>query len=266
MYRLKKMIPVICLVAMGHAMYAQNDFCSTKNTSFADKERLTMRVYYNMSFIWINAGTAEINTSVEELNGHKTYHVVGTGRTAKSYEWFFKVRDKYETYLDKETMLPSRFVRTVNEGGFKINQDVAFNHKKGTATSEKKTITIPKCTHDVLSAVCFARNINYDNYEVGDKIPFTMYIDDENFELYIKYLGKEEINTRMGKFKAIKIRPLLVSGTVFQSGEKMIVWVSDDSNHVPLRVESQIAVGSIKADLVDYANLRNPFTSMISAK
>src|SRR5438105_2247570 len=129
MQKLKKIISAVCLVTVSQVMFAQNDFCNTKNTSFADKERLTLKVYYNMSFVWINAGNTTITTSVEELNGHKAYHVTGDGRTAKSYDWFFKVRDKYETYLDKETLLPVKFVRNVNEGGFKINQVVNFNHK-----------------------------------------------------------------------------------------------------------------------------------------
>lgn len=264
---LKKIIMLAWCCVAGLKGLAQNDFCITRNTSFHDGEKLTFRVYYNMSFVWINAGNAHFATHLEEHDGHKVYHITGDGRTAKSYEWFFKVKDKYETFLDKETLLPERFVRNVSEGGVKFNQDVLFNRKKGIATTaENKSFDISKCTQDVLSAIYFARNINYNKYKAGDKIPFTMFLDDKLYSLYIKYMGKEVITTKMGTYSAIKIMPLLIEGTIFKGGEKMTVWVSDDENHVPLRVDSPILVGSIKVDLIDYENLRNPFAAMISEK
>ena len=261
---IKNIVLGIFFLLLSGGAYAQNDFCSARNTSFQDGERLTFRVYYNLNFVWINAGNAVFNTNLEDMNGHKVYHITGTGKTSKSYEWVFKVKDKYETYIDKESMLPLRFVRNVNEGGTKIRQDVTFNHKKGEAISDKKVYSIPKCTQDVLSTIYYARNIDYNKYSPGDKIPFNLFLDDKLYSLYIKYIGKERITTKMGTFNAIKIMPLLIEGTIFKGGEKMTVWVSDDENHLPLRVDSPILVGSIKVDLIGYDNLRNPFEGMVN--
>ena len=257
---------MLCLLLLSTSVYGQNDFCSIRNTSFKDGEKLMFRVYYNLNFVWINAGNAYFDIEQEDMNGRKVYHITGEGKTAKSYEWVYKVQDKYETYIDKETMLPLRFVRNVNEGGFKIRQDVTFDHKKGKATSDKKVYDIPKCTQDVLSAIFFARNIDYNKYKPGDKIPFNMFLDNKVYNLYIKYVGKEQIKTKMGTYNAIKIIPLLIEGTIFKGGEKMTVWVSDDANHIPLRVDSPILVGSIKVDLIAYDGLRNPFGGIISEK
>jgi hypothetical protein len=98
---------------------------------------------------------------------------------------------------------------------------------------------------------------------VDDKIPFDMFLDNQVYPLYIRYLGKEVIKTKYGKFRAIKFRPLLVKGTIFTGGEKLTVWVSDDANHIPLRIESPIVVGSEKVDMMQYRNLRHPLSSMI---
>ncbi len=258
MVKLKHLLSVLCCVAFFTGAVAQTD-CGLRNTCFKDGEKLTFRVYYNLNFVWINAGNVHMNVIADELNGHKVHHITGDGKTAKSYEWVYKVKDKYETYIDRETMLPLRFVRNVNEGGFKINQDVKFNQRKGEALSNKMMYPIPHCTQDVLSAIYFARNIDYSKYQPGDKIPFTLFLDDKVYSLYIKYIGKEEIHTKMGRYKAIKIAPLLIEGTIFKGGEKMLVWITDDDNHLPLRVDSPILVGSIKVDLIDYENLRNPF-------
>ncbi len=237
-----------------------------RNTSFQEGEKLTFRVYYNMGFIWINSGNAEFTTALEQVNNRKVYHVKGVGRTASSFEYFYKVFDTYESFIDKETMLPLRFVRNVSEGSTKFLNDVTFNHSRDQAISNNKAYTIPANTQDVLSAMYFARNVNYNAYKPGDKISFNMFLDNQVYNLYIKYLGKEKITTRTGTYNAIKIVPLLIAGTIFKDGEKMTIWLSDDANHLPVRVESPILVGSVKIDLVDYQNLRNPFSGLISKK
>jgi Protein of unknown function (DUF3108). len=117
--------------------------------------------------------------------------------------------------------------------------------------------------HDVLSAIYYCRNIDFNKYKPGVQIPFTMFIDDKYYSLYVRYLGKEKIKTKYGRFNAIKFKPLLIEGTIFTGGEKMTVWVSDDANKMPLRIESPISVGSVKVDMMDYKNIRYPLTSLI---
>lgn len=264
---LKKMsVCLVLIITMAFHAFAQSDFCGIKNTSFQDGEKLSFKVYYNMGRIWITAGEAVLAVNEENIKGRETFHIVGDGKTVRSYEWFYKVRDKYETYIDKQTMLPVKFVRNVNEGGYKINNFVTFDHNRGEAVSTNGVFTVPKCVQDILSAIYYARNINFDRYKPGDKIPFSLFLDDKVYSLYIRYIGKEEITTRSGTYKAIKIAPLLIEGTIFKGGEKMVVWITDDYNHIPLRVNSPILIGSVKVDLMNYERLRNPFSSLIEKK
>ena len=93
-----------------------------------------------------------------------------------------------------------------------------------------------------------------------------MFLDNEVFNMYIRYHGKETVKTKYGKFKAIKFKPLLIKGTIFEGGEKMTVWVSDDENHIPLRIESPITIGSVKIDMMGYKNLRYPLTSLVKLR
>jgi hypothetical protein len=163
-------------------------------------------------------------------------------------------------------MLPLKFIRDVNEGGYKIYNNVTFNHSAGTAVSIKGVFKIPNCIQDVVSAMYYARNVNFDKFKVNDKIPFDMFLDDQVNHLYLRYMGKEIIKTRFGRFRSIKIKPLLVKGTMFEGGEKMTVWVSDDTNRLILRIESPITVGSVKVDMMKYKNLRHPLTSLIKER
>ena len=80
--------------------------------------------------------------------------------------------------------------------------------------------------------------------------------------MYIHYIGKETVKTRYGKFNAIKLKPLLIKEGVFDGGEKMTIWITDDQNHIPVRIESPITVGSIKVDLMQYENLKYSVTAL----
>jgi hypothetical protein len=189
--------------------------------------------------------------------------VTGEGKTYSFYDKFYKVRDKYETYIDTSTLQPYKFVRNVNEGGYKTFENVTFVKNTNTAVTTEGVYKVPSCIQDVLSAIFYARNINFNHYKPNDTIPFDMFLDRQVYHLYIRYLGKETIRTKYAKFHAIKFKPLLISGTIFQGGEKMTVWVSDDPNHIALRVESPISVGSVVVDMTYYRNLRYPLSSLV---
>lgn len=243
-----------------------DDFCGIRNTSFSAGEQITMKIFYSSLGMYIGAGEATFNTSLERFNGKTVYHCIGDGKTYSFFDNFFKVRDRYESYIDTANLLPYKFIRNVDEGGYKRYNNVTFNQGAGTAVSTNGVFKVPHCIQDVVSTVYYARNINFSKYKVDDKIPFDMFLDDEIYHLYIRYLGKEKIKTRYGKFNAIKIKPLLIKGTIFEGGEKMNAWISDDPNHLLLRLESPISVGTIKVDMMGYKNLRYPLTSLIGVR
>ena len=243
-----------------------DDTCNIRNNAFKADEEVRMKVFYSTLGMYIGAGEATFTSSLERFNGKQVYHLIGEGKTYPTFDNFFKVRDRYESYVDTANLLPYRFVRNVDEGGYKKYNNVTFNQKANTAISTNGVFKITDCMQDVVSMVYYARNIDFSKYKVDDKIPFDMFLDDEVYHLYIRYLGKEKIKTRYGRFNAIKIRPLLIKGTIFEGGEKMTAWLSDDPNHLLLRAESPIAVGSIKVDMMSYKNLRHPLTSLIGLR
>lgn len=257
----------LALIAFTKNAKAPDDeFCGIKNTAFQAGEEISYTVYYNVAGIYIDAGAATFTNTIEKINNRPVYHITGDGKTNPSYDWIYKVRDKYETFIDTATLQPLKFLRNVNEGGYKKYENITFNRNANTAITTEGVFKVPDCVQDVLSSVYYARNIDFSKYKVNDKIPFSMFLDNEIFNMYIRYLGKETVKTKYGKFKAIKFKPLLIKGTIFEGGEKMTVWVSDDSNHVPLRIESPIVVGKIKVDMMRYRNLRYPLTSLIKLK
>ena len=83
------------------------------------------------------------------------------------------------------------------------------------------------------------------------------------YNLNIKYVGKETISTDIGKLRCFKLKPQLVVDRVFKKADAMTVWVTDDLNHMPVRIESEIQVGAIAADAYKWEGLRNPMTAKV---
>ena len=246
-------VPLLLWTAISHA---QVPLRNLDNRSFGPSETLKYRVHYG----FIDAGEAclQVDPSVKSIGGRKCYRVVGTGRSVGAFDWFFKVRDHYESYIDTEALVPWLFIRKIEEGGYKKSQHVSFNQVKTTATSEKKTISTPDHVQDLISAFYYARTIDFQSAAIGDTFKINCYLDDEVFPMVIKYTGRQKIKTRAGTFKCIVFKPFLLEGRVFKEKEGMTVWVSDDLNRIPVRAEAEVLVGSIKMDLTSFSGLSNP--------
>jgi len=239
--------------------------CSQSNTVFSSGEELVYKLYYNWGFVWIAAG--EVVFRVREDDNH--YHISAAGRTYKSYDWIFKVRDYYDSYVDKHTLLPRRTVRKVQEGNYRLYDDVSYEHGRGVAISNKgkseedlnrEEISLTSCTHDVLSAIYMMRNVEFsDNSEKGH-LPMQIYIDRKIYNLDVVYAGKDDGKRikGLGQCGTLLFRPQVVVGNIFKDNDGMKVYVSDDQNKIPLMIESPISVGSVKAVLESHSGLKYP--------
>ena len=239
--------------------------CDVQNSTFQGGEELIYKVYYNWGMIWLSAG--EVVFKVEDLGSD--YKISARGYTYKSYEWFFKVQDYYETIIDKQTLLPKRFTRDVREGKFTMYNQVKFNQNINTCESTKgknkdeaqaKTFEIEQCMHDVLSAIYYTRNYNFSQMDNGEKFPVKVFLDDENWKLNVKFVGlkmKKDIK-ELGKYNTFHFSPQVVKGSVFKESDQLNLFVSNDKNKIPLLIESPVSVGSIKVILKNYKGLKFP--------
>ncbi len=225
--------------------------------AFQDGEKLTYSIGYKVIGLYINAGSATF-TAYKTNYPASIYHFIGEGSTNATYDWVFKVRDRYESYFDITAMQPVKTIRSVNEGKYKKYEEVVFDHQTNTAITKKGSIKLPDKIQDVISSVYYMRSLNFNNYKKGDKILFNMFFGHEVYNMYVRYVGKEIIKTDFGICSVIKIQPMLLKGDTFKDEDDMVIWITDDQNHIPLRIESKLKVGSIKVDLSSYQNLKFP--------
>ncbi|MFL5762814.1 MAG: DUF3108 domain-containing protein [Bacteroidia bacterium] len=267
-----KRILFLLLFSTAAGGFAQRS-CPVDNNTFKAGELCTYKIFYNWGAIWMEAGEASFGVGLENLAGRNVFHFVGLGATYPKYDWFHKVRDRYESFADTATLKPLRFKRDVKEGGTVTYDDYVFNQKRSkvytSSTRGRKgpfldSLNITSCTNDVMTAIFYVRCLDFSKYKVRDTIPITFVLDGEIFPSYVRYLGKETIKTpALGKVRCIKFSPKLIEGTIFKGGEGMTVWVTDDENKMPVYVETPILVGTIKVYISKFVGLRNPVNCLV---
>ncbi len=232
-----------------------------KNEAFKRGEVLSYRLHYGI----MEAGIATLGITEEakEISGRKTFHVVGFGATRGAFEFFYSVRDRYETFIDEQSIVPWMFIRHVNEGGYKIEQSYLFNrYTQKVDVGGGETFPIEPNMQDMLSAFYNARTMDLGAAKEGEMFAINCFMDKEVWPLKIKFIGRETITTDLGTFKCLKFRPIVQKGRVFKHEEDLNVWITDDKNHIVIKGQADVLVGSIKAELTSYAGLANPVSKV----
>lgn len=258
-------------VSGADLQYLPPDQCSVANTAFQGGEELVYKLYYNWNFVWMSAG--ELVFRVNDLGNR--YHITAVGSTYKSYDWFYKVRDRYEAYLDKKTLLPVASSRQVAEGKYRLYDQLTFNQSSNKVTSlrgrskdvaETTEYSVDPCMHDIISMVYFARNMDFDRMSPGTAVPIKIFIDKKVWPLRLRYISKvpEKRIHKLGKFNTVLMSPDVIKGYIFKEDDKLKIYASDDKNRLPLLIESPISVGSVKAVLKSYNGIRYDLSSQIA--
>ena len=241
-------------------------FVPQKERAFDVGEWFKFRIHFGI----VNAGYATLDMKEDLRNGRKVFHAIGRGFTTGMTKLFFKVEDNYESFFDKETGNPYQYIRQINEGGYKKNEEGFFNDKansivvKDYKNNTEKNFAVPDRIQDILSTFYFLRNYpTIDKLKIGESVGIDMFFDGEVTKFKLKYLGNEDLDTKFGIIPCMIFRPYVQAGRVFKEQESLTVWISDDDNKMPISIKASLSVGSLKADLDGFKGLKYPFTVKI---
>ena len=236
---------------------------------YKDGESLTYVVTYRWAAINTDVGEAVTNLSYS--NG--MFHSVITGKTYKFYDIVFKVREHFESKFFEDPISPHYFYRDTHEGKYRIKNTFHFDKdtnliratiQKYDRTPVDSLLTGSGNTMDIPSLFYKVRTIDFDSIPIGVQQPISFAIDDDVYNFYYIYKGKEVKKVKgLGTFNTLKFAVRLVAGSVFTGKDDMYIWVTDDENKVPLLFESPIIVGRVQGRLTSYKNLKSPLTSKI---
>lgn len=236
--------------------------------AFRQGERLSYIIHYKWLGIRTDVGEAEVTLDDGgERDGRHLLHPVAVGRTYRFWDVFFKIRDRYESVFYEDSVRPVYFHRDIHEGKYTIRNYYHWNDSTHAISAEviKTDRTIDTllpghgCTFDILTLFYNARNMDLEALEAGVNNPVSFAIDEEIFDIYFRYIGREEKRIPgLGVCRTLKFAAKVVAGEVFSGEQEMLIWVSDDMNRVPLLFESPIIVGSVFGRLSAWDGLRYP--------
>ena len=270
--RLKTVL--ICFIFfLSNLIFSQNSsgnnspFISSSFDSFKGGEWLKFRIHYGI----FNASFATIDLKEGLINDKKVFKSTAIGRTTGIARIFFKVDDIYESYFDKAIVKPLKSKRNVYEGGYTKNVEIEYDYNNKIAIVNDikydtiKKITIKENVQDIISTFYFLRNhFDVNKLKINDFIRITMFFDADNYNFKMKFLGYEDVKTKFGIVNCYKFRPYIESGRIFRDSESLSLWVSNDKNKIPIKIEADLRIGSIEADLEEFKGLKFPFKIRIN--
>ncbi len=237
-------------------------------TNFIPKETFEFRVHYG--FITAGHAKVELFEQLYLVNNKVCYKATCTGRTSGTFDLGLRIRDSWTTYFDTATKVSQKATRQIEEGNYRLTEVVQFQYgadkavvdwekKKGNKGHKEYEVKV-EALQDIVSGVYYMRAIDYNKLKVGDIIPIDAFFEDKLYNLKVRFKGREKIDTEFGEINALKLAPIMPENGLFEGENSIRLYLSDDLNRLPLRIEADMFVGAVKIDLKKYSNLKYPIS------
>ncbi|WP_316764063.1 DUF3108 domain-containing protein [Pedobacter aquatilis] len=226
-----------------------------KDAVFQDGEVLSYKLKYG--FITAAEATIKVLNSELKFDNKPTYKLTVDAETSGTFDVFYKVRDHYDSYIDKTDLLPYFYQENLREGSYKRQDKARFTQDAKKVVSNRGTFTTPTTqTFDLVSAYYFARSLDITKLKTGDKFKLNYFLGDEISALEIEYIGKETVKSKLGNIRCLKFSPSIKPGRIFKKDSRLYLWVTDDGNRVPVKAQVEILVGAVTMELKSASGLK----------
>lgn len=228
-----------------------------KEPVFQQGEILQYKLRYGI--ITAAEGTIKVLNSDLKFDGKPTYRLSVDAKTAGTFDIFYKVRDHYDSYIDKDDLTPYFYQENIRESSYKREDKARFYQEGKKVVSNKGTFATPTDqTFDLVSAYYFARSLDISRLKVGEQFKLNYYLGKDISQLTIKYVGKEVIKSKLGNIRCLKFSPSIQPGRIFRKDSALYLWITDDGNRVPVKAQVEIIVGSVTMEIKSAEGLKYP--------
>ena len=253
---------IVLFVGLLHTSFGQS-LPYLKESTYKEGEKLSYKLRYGM--LSAANGILTVNKPNLEFSKKNVFQLSALGQTSAAFSFFHTVKNKYDSYVDKETYMPLLYIEDIEEGKYRRKEYATFNHQTRTVKGAKGTFTnkSPQ-TFDLLSAYYFSRNLDLSSLKSGDSFKIAYFLNDETAELKITYVGTEKVKTSLGVIDCIKLNPEIKPGRIFKKDSKLYLWVTNDGNRIPVKAQVEVLIGSITMELTKAEGLKYELGKKVS--
>ena len=228
-----------------------------KDPVFQSGEVLNYKLRYG--FITAAEATIKVTNSDLKFDNKPTFRLSVDAHTSGTFDIFYKIRDRYDSYIDKETFTPYFYQENIRESSYRRQDKARFYQDGKKVVSNRGTFSTPTGqTFDLVSAYYFARSLDISKLNIGDKFKINYFLQDEIADLEIAFVGRETVKTELGNIRCLKFSPSIKPGRIFRKDSKLYLWVTDDGNRVPVKAQVEILVGAVTMELKSASGLKYP--------
>ena len=253
---MRKVVLILWILITANTVSSQ-ELPLKKDPIFREGEVLKYKLKYG--FITAAEATIEVLPSDLKFDDKPTYRLNVDASTSGTFDIFYKVRDRYDSYIDKDNLTPYFYQENIREANYRREDKARFYQDGKKVVANSGTFTTPTTqTFDLVSAYYFARSLDITKLKVGDQFKLNYFLGDEISQLQIEYVGKEVIKSKLGSIRCLKFSPSIKPGRIFKKNSKLYLWITDDGNRVPVKAEVEILVGSVTLEIKSAEGLKYP--------
>jgi hypothetical protein len=262
---MKRLFIVALIVLIIASFTSETQAPQSAVAAYGPKEVLLYRLHYG----FINAGEAliEVDPTLYFINNKVCYKTSVTGSTTGSFDLAMHIRDQWTSYIDTASKVPQRSLRDIVENNYRLKELVMFDYSKSLANVikeqgknlEKSTdqYAITNNLQDIVSGAYYLRTLDYNKMLPGTPINMKAFFENKLYDFTLKYVGKDRVHTKYGYINAIKIQPVMPNNELFNGGNSIRLWLSDDANKIPVKIEAEMFVGKVEVELKSFSGLKH---------
>ncbi len=249
--------------------------CGIENTAFQSGESLTYDLYFNWKFIWFKVGSAAMSTTKSSFGGQEAYRTSLITRGNNKLDGVFVMRDTLLSYCSYSDLSPLYHRKGAREGKRYYVDEIWYTYPKNNCRLKMHRINADgqelwhereykDCVYDMMSIFLRARNFDASTMQKDDVFPMPISDAWRLSNSWLKFRGRETFKM---DGTGEKFRCLVFSFIEHEKGknhELIRFYITDDINHIPVRLDMFLSFGSAKAFLKSYTGIKSPMTSKIT--